>query len=306
MKRILLLLLVITSTVIGSRVYAQSYNYTKEGFEENIWANASSTFTEINSATGTWTAAKDNVHSADVPAFEGSWSFLMKVKTASLMTPKLENGAGVLTYQTIRTSSRTVIVETSVDNVNWVTADSYASTATWSQRTVTINSPTVRYIRFSSNSNSGLYLDNILITSAGAPGVTTTTATAKDITQTSAVVGGEITSLNITTITARGICYNETGAPDINSNKLPITGTTGTFSGTLSGLKLGTTYYVKAYAQSPQGISYGLTQQFTTRAADAPVAYWTQPFNDITQFPADQPTTPLTMNVPGPGRVDLF
>lgn len=301
MKRLLLLLLFIISTLIVSQAYAQSYTYTTEGFEENIWANASSTFTEIPSSTGTWTAAKDNVHSNAITAFEGNFSFLLKVKTAALMTPKLENGAGTLTYQTIRTSSRTVIVETSVDNVTWVTVDSYASTAAWSLRTVNINSPAVRYIRFSSNSNSGLYLDNISITSAGAAGVTTTTAAARDITQTSAVVGGEITSLNLTTITERGICYNETGAPDINSSKLSITGTTGAFSGTLSGLKMGTTYYVKAYAQTPQGISYGLAIPFTTRAPDAPVAYWTQPFNESGQFPNSQPMSPETINVPGQG-----
>src|SRR5207253_2265428 len=118
----------------------------------------------------------------------------------------------------------------------------------------------------------------------GAPGVATTTATPTNITQTSAVVGGSITSQNLTTITSRGVCYNDTGLPDINSAKLEIPGTTGVFSGTLSGLAIGKTYYAKAYAQTPQGISYGLVVPFTTRAADAPVAYWTQPFNDPSQF----------------------
>ena len=280
---------------------AQSYTYSVEGFEENIWANASSNPTEIPASTGTWTVARDNVQSTAVTAYEGTFSFLFKNKTAALMTPKLENGVGVLTYQTIRTSSRTVIVETSVDKVNWVSADSYASTAAWSLRTVTINNPAIRYIRFSSNSNSGLYVDNVLITSAGAPGVSTTTASVDDITQTSAVVGGSIASEGLTTITSRGICYNETGSPDINSSKLEIPGTTGAFSGTLSGLQIGKTYYVKAYAQAAEGISYGLVVPFTTRAADAALTYWTQPFNDAGQFPSSQPVSPLTINVPGQG-----
>lgn len=282
-------------------LHAQSYTYSAESFEENIWANASSAFTEIPTSTGTWTVAKDNVNSTAVPASDGSYSLLFKNKTAALMTPRLDNGAGVLTYYSMRTSSRTVIVETSTDQVTWVTADSYASTAAWSQRTVTINNPAVRYIRFSSNSNSGLYIDNVLITSAGAPGVSTTTITPADITQTSAVVGGNITSTGLTTITRRGVCYNDTGLPDINSNKLEVAGTTGAFSGTLSGLQTGKTYYVKAYAQTPQGISYGLVVPFTTRAADAPISYWTQPFNDVAQFPTSQPTNPVTINVPGQG-----
>jgi pectate lyase len=305
MKRLLrplqLLLFILISLLSSPLLHAQSYTYSAESFEENIWANASSTFTEIPSSTGTWTAAKDNVQSTAVTAYDGTFSFLFKNKTTALMTPRLDNGAGVLTYYTIRTSSRNVIVETSTDQVTWTTVDTYASTAAWSLRTVTINNPAVRYIRFSSNSNSGLYIDNVLITSAGAPGVSTTTAPPTDITQTSAVVGGNITSANLTTITGRGVCYNDTGLPDINSNKLGVAGTTGVFSATLSGLAIGKTYYVKAYAQTPQGISYGLVVPFTTRAADAAVAYWTQPFNDASQFPTSQPTSPVTINVPGQG-----
>jgi hypothetical protein len=72
----------------------------------------------------------------------------------------------------------------------------------------------------------------VLITSAGAPGGSTTTTTPADITQTSAVLGGNITSTGLTTITSRGVCYNDTGLPDINSNKLEVPGTSGTFSGT--------------------------------------------------------------------------
>ncbi|MFD2162290.1 T9SS type A sorting domain-containing protein [Paradesertivirga mongoliensis] len=310
MKKILRslhLVLVILFSILGVQsLYGQSYTYSVEGFEGNIWANSPSTFTEIPSSTGTWTAARDNVQSNAVAAFEGSFSFLFKNKTAALMSPRLDNGAGVLTYHTIRTSSRTVIVETSVDKTTWVTVDSYASTAAWTLRTVTINNPAVRYVRFSSNSNSGLYIDNVLVTSAGAPGVSTTTATPVDVTQTSAVVGGDIISQNLTTITARGIVYNETGSPDINSNKLEIPGTTGTFSGTISSLEIGKTYYVKAYAQTPDGISYGLVVPFTTRAADAPVAYWTQPFNDNSHFPTSQPTSPVTINVPGQGDWTYF
>ena len=296
-----LFLLFLFSVFCPGLLFAQSYTYSNEGFEENIWANASSTFTEIPSSTGTWTAARDNVQSNAVAAFEGTYSFLFKNKTAALMTPRLDNGVGVLTYQTIRTSSRTVIVETSVDKVNWVTADSYASTAAWSQRSVTINNPAVRYIRFSSNSNSGLYMDNVMITSAGAPGVSTTTASVSDITQTSAVVGGNITSQNLTTITSRGICYNDSGSPDINSSKVTVAGTTGVFSATLSGLQIGKTYYVKAFAQTAEGVSYGLVVPFTTRAADAPLTYWLQPFNEAGQFPSSQPTTPQTINVAGQG-----
>ncbi|MEO7313150.1 MAG: T9SS type A sorting domain-containing protein [Chitinophagaceae bacterium] len=282
-------------------LHAQSYTYTPESFEENIWANASGSFNRIPTATGTWTVAKDNIQSNAVTAYDGAFSLVIKTKTVALTTPRLENGAGVLTYYTIRTSSRTITVETSADSSTWTLVDTYVSTATWTLRSVTINSPAVRYIRFSCNSNSGVYLDNILVTSAGAPGVTAATTTPTSITQTSAVVGGNISSTGATTITSRGICYSTTGSPDFNSSKLPIAGTTGPFSATLSGLEIGKTYYTKAYAETPQGISYGLVVPFTTRAADAAIAYWTQPFNDNSQMPTTQPTSPVTINVPGQG-----
>lgn len=298
LRLFLSLLVMICST---TALFAQSYTYQTEGFEQNIWANASSNPTDIPSATGTWTTAKDNVSSTAVAPYQGTYSYLVKNKTAALVSPRLENGVGTLTYYTFRTSSRTVIVETSVDKINWTQVDSYASTASWTQRVVQIQSTSVRYVRFSSNSNSGLYLDDILMTSAGAPGVTTTTAAASDITQTSALLSGDITSTGLTTITSRGFVYNDTGSPDINSTKITTSGSTGTFSATLSGLTIGKTYYVKAYAQTPDGISYGLTVPFTTRAADAPVAYWLQPFNDNSQMPTTQPTTPVTINVPGQG-----
>ncbi|MES2775693.1 MAG: T9SS type A sorting domain-containing protein [Bacteroidota bacterium] len=296
----------ISMLAIPAFINAQSYTYSPESFEENIWAIAPASFNDIPTATGTWVAAKENVQSTAVTAYDGTYSFLIKNKTAALLMPRLDNGAGVLTYYTIRTSSRTVIVETSVDKVTWVTADSYPSTASWTQRTVTINNPAVRWIRFSSNSNSGLYLDKVLVTSAGAPGVMAVTDIPVNITQTSAVVGGNISSTNITTITSRGVCYNETGFPDINSTKLAVAGTTGAFSGTLSGLTIGKTYYAKAYAETPQGISYGLVVPFTTRAADAAIAYWTQPFNDNTHMPTTQPTSPVTINVPGQGNWIYF
>lgn len=295
--------LLLISFFAGSPLlHAQSYTYSTESFEENIWANASATFNNIPTLTGTWIAAKDNVQSNAVAAYDGAFSFLIRNKTAALTSPRLDNGAGVLTYYTIRTSSRTVIVETSTDNVTWVTIDSYPSTAIWSLRTLTINNPAVRYVRFSSNSNNGLYIDKVLITSAGAPGVVTTTATPTNINQTSVTVGGNITSQDLTTITSRGVCYNDTGFPDINSTKITVAGTTGPFSGTLTGLIIGKTYYAKAFAQTPQGISYGLVVPFTTRAADAPIAYWTQAFNDNSQMPTTQPTSPVTINVPGQGN----
>lgn len=285
----------------SSSINAQSYTYTAESFEENVWSLAASSFNDILSSTGKWTVAKNNIQSTAVTAQNGTYSFLFATKTAALVTPRLDNGAGVLSYFTMKTSSRSVIVETSTDNTTWTVVDTYPSTATWTQRTININNAAVRYIRFSTGSNGGLYLDNVLITDASPVGMKTTTNAATQITQTTAVVGGAIVNNGSSTITARGICYNTAGSPDINSSKIEVTGTTGDFSSTLIGLSKGTTYYAKAYAVTNNGVSYGLALPFTTRANDAPVDYWTQSFNDPASVPTSAPTTAQTINVSGQG-----
>ncbi|MBN1187930.1 MAG: T9SS type A sorting domain-containing protein [Bacteroidales bacterium] len=282
-------------------VFSQSYNYSSESFEENVWSNAPESSNPIASSTGTWTVRKNNIQTTEVTPQDGTYSLLIAEKTDVLMTPRLDNGAGVLTYYAMATGSRTVTVSTSPDQSNWTVVETYPMTSGWVQRSVTINDPAVRYIKFATNSNKGAYLDNILITMAGAPGVSTITDTPAAITQTSALVGGTITSDGSSTILSRGICYNSTGYPDTSSNKIVVAGTTGSFTGTISGLEMGTTYYVKAYASTNQGVSYGLSLAFTTREADAPLDYWTQPFEDLSHFPGTAPTSPLTINVPGQG-----
>ena len=94
--------------------------------------------------------------------------------------------------------------------------------------------------------------------------VVVTTAAVSEITENSAVVGGEITNDGGNTITARGVCWGEEQNPDIEGEHLEIGAGTGTFSGTISGLKSGVTYYVRAYAESEAGITYGNEVNFTT------------------------------------------
>ena len=58
------------------------------------------------------------------------------------------------------------------------------------------------------------------------------------------------------TVTQQGLCWNTTGNPTINDNKV-VNGTTNTtFTTVLTGLKEGVTYYVRAYAVNKIGISY--------------------------------------------------
>ena len=69
-------------------------------------------------------------------------------------------------------------------------------------------------------------------------------------------------------VTQRGVCWNTTGNPTLeDSNTINGTGT-GAFTSNISGLSLGTTYFVKAYAINSSGTAYGI-EYFATRQASA-------------------------------------
>ncbi len=297
----LLLLSVFFSFSIQS--VAQSYTYEPESFEGSEWAAASGSSNPVVSSTGTWIVAKNNIQT-NAYAQDGAYSLVIATKTNALISPKLDHGAGVLTYHASKPTGggRTITVSTSTDMVTWsAPVESFSVPGEWTERKVVINDPDVRYISFSTNSNGGVYLDNIKITSAGSKGITVTTTDVVNITQTSATAGGMIVSDGSSSISNYGVCYNTTGLPDVFSNKVEFTGTTGNFTASIEGLTPGTTYYLKAYATTASGVNYGEEVTFTTRSADAPLAYWMQPFNDTSHFPATNPSSDMEIEVPGQG-----
>lgn len=285
-------------------INAQSYTYEAESFEEEVWNTASNSSNSIQSQTGTWTVAKNNIHTNAITAQDGTYSLLIATKSNALISPKLENGAGVLTYYVSRPSGggRTIMVHTSTDMQTWSDVlESFSTTAEWTARRVEINDPEVRYIRFSTNSNGNVYIDNVKISNAGATDVFITTSTAFEITQTSANIGGNISIEGSKAILSRGVCYNTEGFPDVTSKKVEVDGTTGSFTVLLDHLTPGTTYYAKAYATTTEGVNYGNEISFTTRLNDVPLTYWIQDFNNAEHLPSGKSDTPQEINVPEQG-----
>lgn len=105
--------------------------------------------------------------------------------------------------------------------------------------------------------------DKTFTTSDGLPQVSTNTAS--NITATSAVCGGNVTSDGGIAVTARGVCWNTVGNPDLNSSHTTNGTGTGSFSANLTDLMPGVTYHVRAYATNSTGTVYGTDQTFTTR-----------------------------------------
>jgi len=95
--------------------------------------------------------------------------------------------------------------------------------------------------------------DNIVVvlptvSDVDIPTSTMTTITAKG-TATIATNGGA-------KVSERGLCWNTTGKPTIDDNKIVVGYGTGIFSATLQNLKEGPTYYVRAYAINSAGTAY--------------------------------------------------
>jgi hypothetical protein len=94
-----------------------------------------------------------------------------------------------------------------------------------------------------------------------------TTLEAFNITETTAIVGGNISYDGNSGVIEAGVCYSISNTPTIANSKV-ITGTTsGGFYVMLSGLSPSTTYYARAYGINDNGVGYGDTISFTTGAS---------------------------------------
>lgn len=94
---------------------------------------------------------------------------------------------------------------------------------------------------------------------------TLTTATINNITPNSASLDVSITNDGGANITARGIVWSTNPTPTIALSTKTTDGTgVGTFTGSLTNLTPGTTYYIRAYATNKAGTAYSVEISFTT------------------------------------------
>ena len=84
---------------------------------------------------------------------------------------------------------------------------------------------------------------------------------------TSAKGAGNVTSQGSSTVTARGLCWDITNNPTTGSFTMANGAGTGSFEVTMTGLTVDTVYYVRAYATSSDGTSYGPEISFNSGKA---------------------------------------
>ncbi|MBR2935704.1 MAG: hypothetical protein IKB81_01320 [Paludibacteraceae bacterium] len=129
---------------------------------------------------------------------------------------------------------------------------------------------TTYYVRaYAINSKGTAYGDEISFTTAlPITLATVTTAAITQITETSAVAGGNVTSDGNASVTERGVVYSTNPNPVITNlyNTIKPCGSgTGSFTCDLTNLQPNTTYYVRAYATNSMGTAYGEEVSFTTK-----------------------------------------
>jgi len=118
------------------------------------------------------------------------------------------------------------------------------------------------FMRFYAKNSIGIdYSETVEINTL--PGIKVTTKSLTNISKTGAMSGGSVTGES-ETITGRGVCWGTLPMPTIaNSTKASGKGI-GTFDAALSGLTALTRYFVRAFATTATGTTYGDEKQFTT------------------------------------------
>jgi len=106
---------------------------------------------------------------------------------------------------------------------------------------------------------------------------TITTTDISEITETTAVSGGNVTGDGNADITARGVCWNNEGSPTIADSKTTDGSGIGLYESSLTGLAANTTYYVRAYATNNSGTAFGNEISFTTSSESGTTGTFTDP-----------------------------
>ena len=125
---------------------------------------------------------------------------------------------------------------------------------------------TTYYVRaYAINSKGYAYGEILSFTTKEKVMPTVKTTAATNISYNTATVGGVVQDDGGASVTQRGVCYSTSPNPTTVSDNTAF-GAGATFTCNLTGLKAGTTYYVRAFATNAKGTAYGEQVTFTTKA----------------------------------------
>ena len=130
---------------------------------------------------------------------------------------------------------------------------------------------TLYHVRaYATNDGGTSYGNDVTFTSWILPTITGQAVT--NITQTTAMLNGTIVSLGVPNPTQYGFVWDINPIPTValpsKTEKGPVSAT-GAFTSNITGLSLGQTYYVRAYATNAVGTAYSEDVVFTTLASSS-------------------------------------
>ena len=121
------------------------------------------------------------------------------------------------------------------------------------------------YVRaYATNSVGTKYGPEISVNTAASVATLAATTTASSIGATTATSGGNITYNGGATVTVSGLVWSTTSTPTTSDSKTTNGAANGIFTSNITGLTLGSLYYVRSYATNSMGTSYGAQTSFTT------------------------------------------
>ena len=122
------------------------------------------------------------------------------------------------------------------------------------------------YRAYATNSEGTSYGSDMTFTTNATLAVLTTNEIS-EITDSSALSGGVITDDGGVNITAKGLCWSVNPNPTLDDNFTEDGSGVEDFTSQITGLEPNTQYYVRSYAVSEEGISYGNELIFTSEPA---------------------------------------
>lgn len=210
------------------------------------------------------TSSIGTVYGSEV-SFSTKLATLSTTTTSALTANSVTTGGNITSIGGSVVISRGVCWSTSSNPtiINSKTLDG-SGTGSFISQITELAPETTYYIRAYATNSIGTAYGSQMIISTALPSVTSSSIST--ITANTAVGGGNITlATNAGAIIARGVCWSTSQNPTIADSKTDDGSGIGSFTSSISGLSLGTTYYVRSYATNSIGTAYGNEISFTTQ-----------------------------------------
>ena len=247
-----------TSGLVNTAVIITGTNFSSVLAENNVTFNGKEAVVTAASVTQlTVTVPMDAETGAVAVTVNGQGAANKPVFTVESPTPEVTELSPTfgLTNTPVVISGTNFSIVLSENKVSFNGKDAVITAGTPTQLTVTVpllseTGPVIVSVKGKTAVNQPVF--KVLVIP-----VLTTSAVSTGVTLTAAIGGGNITSEGGSAVTARGICWSTSPSPTILNSKTTNGTGLGIFSSSITGLTLGITYYVRAYATNNFGTAYG-------------------------------------------------